>query len=75
MTGSDGCGRLVGFLHCPATARITLSDVDCFRALWNETVLQALSLLYASIVVCVLYKNEIPSMLFEAMLYFVSGIA
>jgi len=50
------CGSQVGLHHSPADAQITLrsvklclkSDIDCVSALWEETVLQPLTVFYAS---------------------------
>jgi hypothetical protein len=40
---------------------ISLSEVDYFRALWNETLLQSCCVFYNCICVCIYLKNSLPS--------------
>jgi hypothetical protein len=40
---------------------ISLSEVDYFRALWKETLLQSCNVLYNCICVCIYLKNSLPS--------------
>jgi hypothetical protein len=57
--------------HSPAAAQITLSsvklylslsEVDCYCALWNEILLQSLNAFYASKTVCILLKINLPAL-------------
>jgi hypothetical protein len=61
------CGWQVSFRQASPVLQITLSSVklyfslsegDCFYALWNETLIQSLSVFYASIK-C-LIENKLP---------------
>lgn len=67
-TGLSSHGWQIGFLHFPAIVLITLSsvsichslsEVDCFGVLWNETLLQSFNIFYASKYCLLFIENEI----------------
>jgi hypothetical protein len=80
-----GCYRMAGdwpisFPHSPATVQITLSSVkpclsfiemDCFHALWNDTVLQFFSVYYASKNNCILFEINFHSFYYSVFLLLV----
>jgi hypothetical protein len=65
-TGMRPLGQWVGIPHSPAIARITLSSVklcisviyvDCFRVLWNETLVQLFNYIVRPAVFVLYYHN------------------